>query len=188
MTSTNALFCSRKSPKLSRTTLRCSLWLTVTIVRSKSFTEPSSFVAASTISGRLSCLMRLHMMPSLGTIQFWATVVSTVSSHRCDPIFGFNLKRQVTSFVESCDSFQRHEFPAGPGLGHLPPKNDVAQPWEEVAADLVGPWKIVLPSDTLMVNGITILDIIRLLSLSLSLSLSDSNCHPLSRSQFSYLN
>ena len=30
----------------------------------------------------------------------------------------------------------------GQGHGHLPPKNALVVPWDEVAVDLVGPWKI----------------------------------------------
>ena len=46
----------------------------------------------------------------------------------------------------------------------MPPKNDVSQPWEEIAVDLVGPWKIVLPFGTLTVLAITIFDITSTLS------------------------
>ena len=42
---------------------------------------------------------------------------------------------------------------------NLPPRNDIAVPWEEVAADLVGPWKITVPQiGELRFHALTIID------------------------------
>jgi hypothetical protein len=54
------------------------------------------------------------------------------------------LKEHVDQVVLSCNSCQCNKNP-GPGQGHLPPRQDVALPWEEVAVDLMGPWKVTVP-------------------------------------------
>jgi hypothetical protein len=59
--------------------------------------------------------------------------------------------------VLSCNSCQRNKNP-GPGQGHLPPSQDIGFPWEEVAMDLVGPWKIEVPDGILEFFVSTITD------------------------------
>ena len=68
-----------------------------------------------------------------------------------------DLLDKIKAFVSTCDQCQRNKLP-GPGYGHLPPRNDTAQLWEEVAVDLIGPWKIELPMGTLIVKALTIID------------------------------
>jgi transposase InsO family protein len=67
------------------------------------------------------------------------------------------LRERVDRIVYSCDSCQRNKNP-GPGQGHLPPREDVGLPWEEVAVDLVGPWKIEVPDGILEFFALTIID------------------------------
>ena len=97
------------------------------------------------------------------TIEWYHTVLghcginrllSTLQTHLWIP----NAKRHVSSFISSCEECQRNKF-AGPGYGHVPPKNDIAQPWEEVAVDLIGPWKVTLPMGELQIHAITMLDV-----------------------------
>jgi hypothetical protein len=67
------------------------------------------------------------------------------------------LQQQVKQVVLTCDSCQRNKNP-GPGQGHLPPRQDVGLPWEEVAVDLVGPWKIDAPKGTVKFFALTMID------------------------------
>jgi transposase InsO family protein len=63
----------------------------------------------------------------------------------------------VEQVVLSCDSCQRNKNP-GPGQGHLPPRQDVGLPWEEVAVDLIGPWKIAVPDGIVEFFALTMID------------------------------
>ncbi len=55
--------------------------------------------------------------------------------------FSPHLKAKVEEFINTYDSCQQKKS-QGPGYGHIPPRNDVEIPWEEVAVDLIGPWAI----------------------------------------------
>ena len=69
-----------------------------------------------------------------------------------------NLLDRVKSFISTCEQCQRNKLP-GPGYGHLPPREDVNQLWEEVAVDLIGPWIIELPLlGVLSVSALTVID------------------------------
>ena len=74
-----------------------------------------------------------------------------------------NLKELANTFVSQCEICQRNKF-AGPGYGELPPRNDVAQPWEEVSVDLVGPWSVTIPMGEIVVHALTIIDVTTTLS------------------------
>jgi transposase InsO family protein len=81
-------------------------------------------------------------------------MLATIGIH----LFFPNMKRHIEAFVQTCDVCQRHKQPGQP-YGHLPPRNDMAVPWEEVAVDLVGPWKISLPNiGELRFHTLTIID------------------------------
>jgi len=59
----------------------------------------------------------------------------TVSKHFYSPKY----KDYVTQFLSNCHDCQKHKL-HGPGTGELPPTNLTANPWDEVAVDLAGPW------------------------------------------------
>eukprot|EP00977_Amphora_coffeiformis_P006986 scaffold1513_cov100-Amphora_coffeaeformis.AAC.35 len=80
-------------------------------------------------------------------------LIKSLSAHVWFP----NMKSRVETLVEACNHCQRYKF-AGPGYGHLPPRNDVASPWEEVAVDLIGPWTINLPEGNLSLRALTMID------------------------------
>ena len=40
-----------------------------------------------------------------------------------------------------CDACQRYKV-SGRGFGHLPPRDVIAAPWEQVDVDLIGPWAV----------------------------------------------
>ena len=67
------------------------------------------------------------------------------------------MEERVKQVVLSCDSCQRNKNP-GPGQGFLPPRQDVGLPWEEVAVDLIGPWRINVPDGTVEFFALTIID------------------------------
>ena len=68
------------------------------------------------------------------------------------------LHDKVASYVSTCDSCQRYKN-QGPGYGHLPPRNDQSVPWEEIAVDCIGPWKIDIPNvGQLRIKALTAID------------------------------
>jgi hypothetical protein len=48
--------------------------------------------------------------------------------------------------------------PQGPGYGELPAKNITANPWDEVAVDLIGPWNITRNDRTYTFEALTCID------------------------------
>jgi transposase InsO family protein len=69
-----------------------------------------------------------------------------------------NMRDRITRHVNECEHCKRYKF-IGQGQGHVPPRNDVSIPWEEVAVDTIGPWKIPLPGNTqLIVHALTMID------------------------------
>jgi hypothetical protein len=46
----------------------------------------------------------------------------------------------------------------GPGYGQLPPREALLAPWDEVAVDLIGPWKITINGQELIFNALTCID------------------------------
>ena len=59
--------------------------------------------------------------------------------------FSSRLKTKVEEYVLTCDACQKNKH-LGQGYGHLPPRNDLSTPWEEVALDLIGPWEVPIPN------------------------------------------
>jgi len=51
----------------------------------------------------------------------------------------------VEEYVLTCEACQKNKH-LGQGYGHLPPRNDLSTPWEEVALDLIGPWEVPIPN------------------------------------------
>ena len=76
----------------------------------------------------------------------------------CSFFFAPNLKAAVEKHVYSCESCQRNKN-QGRGYGHLPPRQDISIPWEEVAVDLIGPWQIIVEGvGQLRVQALTAID------------------------------
>lgn len=73
-------------------------------------------------------------------------------------LFSPKLKARVEGFVATCDACQRNKN-QGMRYGHLPPRNDVSIPWEEIAVDLIGPWSIDISLiGTLKLRALTAID------------------------------
>ena len=55
-----------------------------------------------------------------------------------------NIRARAEEAIHKCPARCQQFKPPGRGYGHLPAKISAGSPWDEVAADLVGPWKIPL--------------------------------------------
>jgi transposase InsO family protein len=56
-----------------------------------------------------------------------------------------------------CSDCQRHKL-AGRGYGLLPEREVCVAPWEEVAIDLIGPWKVKVGNKLCKFNALTCID------------------------------
>jgi transposase InsO family protein len=68
-----------------------------------------------------------------------------------------NFKEYAKSFVDQCVQCQQHKL-TGPGRGELPPKNITANPWDEVAVDLIGPWHFKINNQEYTFCALTCID------------------------------
>jgi len=74
------------------------------------------------------------------------------------------LKEKIVDFVRLCDTCQCNKNP-GMSNVELPPRNATELPWETVAVDLIGPWKVDIPGVGLLTfRALTIIDICTTLS------------------------
>ena len=66
---------------------------------------------------------------------------------------------QLRHFVDryKCDHCQRHKLD-GPGYGLLPEREQQESPWDEVAVDLIGPWKLEVNGQEVEFNALTCID------------------------------
>ena len=83
----------------------------------------------------------------------------TISTHFYAP----QLRAQCDAFVRTCDTCQRCKLPGIP-RGELPAKDLTAQPWDEVAVDLIGPWTITVHGRDLEFLALTCIDPVTTLS------------------------
>ena len=83
----------------------------------------------------------------------------TISTHFYAP----TLRDDCTDFVKTCDACQRYKSPGIP-RGELPAKGLTAQPWDEVAVDLIGPWTITVHGHDLEFLALTCIDPVTTLS------------------------
>jgi len=70
-----------------------------------------------------------------------SNLFDTIATHFWHP----RLKDMVQDVVSTCDTCQRYKA-TGPAYGELPPREAPIAPWNEVAVDLIGPWKIPMPN------------------------------------------
>jgi hypothetical protein len=68
----------------------------------------------------------------------------TIATHFHHP----TLKAQVEEHVANCDACQCNKA-TGPGHGEMPERNAQLLPWNEIAADLIGPWTISIDGQEL---------------------------------------
>ena len=77
----------------------------------------------------------------------------TIATHFYHP----QLRFVVNTVVRECTICQRYKL-AGPGYGKLPPREANLAPWDEVAVDLIGIWKIEINGQQLEFNALTCID------------------------------
>jgi transposase InsO family protein len=77
----------------------------------------------------------------------------TIATHFHYP----RLKAIVEQRVSNCDVCQRNKA-TGPGYGELPERDAQLLPWNEVAVDLIGPWRISINGQELEFNALTCID------------------------------
>jgi hypothetical protein len=77
----------------------------------------------------------------------------TIATHFHYP----RLKAPVEQRVASCDVCQRNKA-IGPGYGELPERDAQLLPWNEVAVDLIGPWRFSADGQELELNALTCVD------------------------------
>ena len=65
------------------------------------------------------------------------------------------LRRHTDEY--KCDACQRHKL-NGRGYGLLPERNINETPWQDVAVDLIGPWKIPIHNKVCEFNALTSID------------------------------
>ena len=85
----------------------------------------------------------------IGMMQLWATI----STHFYHP----HLKQCVDTIICECTVCQKYKL-AGPGYGQLPPHEAPLAPWDEVAVDLIGPWKIEIQGQEFIFNALICID------------------------------
>ena len=79
----------------------------------------------------------------------------TIATHLCHP----NLRAEVIKILRKCNDCDQCKL-LGKGYGHLPPRNTKLQPWEEVACDTIGPWKIKVNGQVAEFKALTAIDIV----------------------------
>jgi len=83
-----------------------------------------------------------------------SNLFDTIATHFWHP----RLKDMVHAVVSPCDTCQRYKA-TGPAYGELPPREAPIAPWNEVAVDLIGPWKIPMPNgNELRFSALTCID------------------------------
>ena len=99
-----------------------------------------------------------NMIPQ--TLTFYHSVLGHPGSRRLrDTLKARYFHPQLRSYCENyhCDICQREKLP-GPGYGFLPERELNAEPWSEVAVDLIGPWKIEVNNIEVELNALTCID------------------------------
>ena len=68
-----------------------------------------------------------------------------------------NMRTRIQCLVRDCDPGQRHKLP-GKGYGELPPREAQLAAWQEIAVDLISPWKIRVNDQHVTFRALSIID------------------------------
>jgi hypothetical protein len=68
------------------------------------------------------------------------------------------LRQTVENIVQHCHACQLNKL-TGPGYGQLPPREATALSFQEVAIDLIGPWKVTVQNETFEFYALTCIDL-----------------------------
>ena len=88
-----------------------------------------------------------HVLGHLGQTRMRDTLQTRYHSSK--------LRSEIEKLV--CEECQKHKL-AGKGYGLLPEREVRVAPWEEVAIDLIGPWKVKVGSKVCEFNALTCID------------------------------
>ena len=69
------------------------------------------------------------------------------------------MRTRIQHLVRDFDACQRYKLP-GKGYGELPPREAQLAPWQEIAVDLTGPWKIRVNDQQITFRALSIIDIV----------------------------
>jgi hypothetical protein len=61
--------------------------------------------------------------------------------------YHLQLRATVNDVIKHCEACQVNKL-TGPGYGHLPTREATALPFQEVAVNLIGPWRVTFPQET----------------------------------------
>ena len=69
---------------------------------------------------------------------------------------GTQLSKRCKEFlcIDNCNQYKN----TGRGYGHMPPRNARLMPWDEIAVDLIGPWKVNIGGTELLFKALTCID------------------------------
>jgi len=85
---------------------------------------------------------------------------TTLSNH----LWFASMRRRIKEYIEGCNHCAMYKY-SGQGYGHVPPRNDTATPWEDVAVDTIGPWTVPIQGGPrLQIKALTIVDVATTLS------------------------
>jgi hypothetical protein len=79
---------------------------------------------------------------------------NSIGTHFTHP----KLRETVEIAVQHCHTCQINKL-TGPGYGQLPPREATALPFQEVAVDLIGPWRVTVQNETIEFYALTCIDI-----------------------------
>ena len=83
-------------------------------------------------------------------------LIETINMH----FYNHDLRTRVESIVGSCEACQRYKTNTR-AYGELPARTAPLAPWSELAVDLIGPWRIKIPNDTVLIfNALTCIDMV----------------------------
>jgi transposase InsO family protein len=98
----------------------------------------------------------------IALVRWFHEVLGHCGIHRlCDSIATHfshpRLRATVDDVIKHCRACQINKL-TGPGYGKLPPREATALPFQEVAIDLIGPWRVTLPNETYEFYALTCID------------------------------
>ena len=96
------------------------------------------------------------------TVEWYHVVLGHPGEKRLDQsikgrYFHPQLRKKCENVVKNCEFCQRHKRP-GRGFGLLPEREVKVAPFEEIAVDLIGPWKTKVAGKVVTFNSLTIID------------------------------
>ena len=114
-----------------------------------------------TLKGRTKIVLPNSLVPA--TIKWYHHTMGHAGSERLlrsisQFLYSPGLKDKVNAFVKTCDACQRYKNP-GPGVGHVPARNESMVPFEQIAIDTVGPWTLNIEGlGKVTINAYSIID------------------------------